>query len=84
MQLNKGNKNGKSKYEWGNVNAVKTKFRSYKNHFVNKVDQVLLPNQFYMKQNFAFHLYAYVTSTLIGIVPIITISYSSLGFRSEQ
>jgi len=25
------------------------------NHFVNKVDQVLLPKQFYMKQNFAFH-----------------------------
>ena len=25
------------------------------NHFVNKVDQVLLPKQFYVKQNFAFH-----------------------------
>jgi hypothetical protein len=37
------------------VNAVKTWFRSFKNRFVNKVDQVLLPNQFSMKQNFAFH-----------------------------
>ena len=25
------------------------------NHFVNKVDQVLLPKQFYMKEKFVFH-----------------------------
>jgi hypothetical protein len=38
------------------VNAMKTELCSFENCFVNKVDQVLLPNHFSMKQNFAFHL----------------------------
>jgi hypothetical protein len=56
MKLNSGDKNeqgrNKSKQK---VNAVKTEFCSFNNRFVNKIDQVLSPNQFSMKQNFAFH-----------------------------
>ena len=54
------------------------------NHFVNKVDQVLLPKQFHMTQKLCFSLNGYVTSTLIDMVPIITISYSIGGFGMGQ
>jgi hypothetical protein len=52
MKLNNGNKNelGGNKSKCGENIVL-----FIENCFVNKVDQVLLPNHFSMKQNFAFH-----------------------------
>jgi hypothetical protein len=53
MQLNSGNKSEQG----GNKSKCDENIAcSFENCFVNKVDQVLLPNHFSIKQNFASHL----------------------------